>query len=130
MRKQNAEFRPSFLSHEGTQLYNNDYFGCVELDKYACYIIADGIETGDDAQSARLAVEAAAVAFTYRPSMKKKAVAGYLRQAHKALLNNPGKRKMKASITIVVTDYASLRYGYAGNTRLHLYRSGALIRES
>lgn len=37
---------------------------------------------------------------------------------------------MKASIAIVVTDYAKIRYAHAGNTRFALFRSGHQIRHS
>ena len=44
MRKLNSKVRTSFISEEGTYLQNKDYFAFVELDKYACYVIADGID--------------------------------------------------------------------------------------
>ena len=43
MRKYNSSIKTAFLSEAGSQLSNNDYFGFVELDNYACYVIADGI---------------------------------------------------------------------------------------
>lgn len=130
MRKQNSEFHMSFLSHEGTQLINNDYYGCVELDKFACYIIADGIETGDEAESAKTAIDAVAAAFSSHPSMSKRAIASYIRKAHSSLLSNTDQVRMKASITVVVTDYMKLRYGYVGNTRFNLFRGNYQIWHS
>ncbi|MBA8895164.1 hypothetical protein B0I61_000503 [Clostridium saccharobutylicum] len=41
MRKLNSKFETSFISEEGTYLQNKDYFAFVELDNYACYVIAD-----------------------------------------------------------------------------------------
>lgn len=130
MRKLNSEFHTAFLSNEGTQLTNGDYYGCVELDNFACYIIADGIETSDEAQSARLAVDAVAVDFSTRPAMSSLAIRGYLRKAHESLLYNSDNIRMKASITVVVTDYVKFRYGHLGNTRLSLFREGYQIHES
>lgn len=33
-------------------------------------------------------------------------------------------------MTVLVTDYASVRYGYAGNTRLRLYRNGEVAEQT
>ncbi|MDR2022915.1 MAG: protein phosphatase 2C domain-containing protein [Hungatella sp.] len=130
MRKENSEFKTAFISHEGTTLHNNDYFAFMEQDKLACYILADGIETGDESQSARIAAEAVAAAFNEHPSMTQGAIRKYLMAAHKRLKINRRQLSMKASITVVVTDYTTLRFGYVGNTRFHLYRGGQLLLES
>lgn len=125
MRKQNAEFKTAFTS-EANALKNTDYFGYVELDQYACYVIADGIDDQVDGISARLAVSAAVAAFSEAPSMSKKGMSSCLRAANKALLEAKSKMKLKASILVVLTDYSKLRYGQAGNIRLRLYRDGFL----
>ncbi|OYP51477.1 serine/threonine protein phosphatase PrpC [Lachnotalea glycerini] len=125
MRKQNSEFKTAFTS-EASELKNTDYFGFVELDRYACYVIADGIDDQVDGISAKLAVSAAVAAFSEAPSMSKKRMSACLRAANKALLEAKSKMKLKASIIVVLTDYAKLRYGQAGNIRLRLYRDGFL----
>ena len=51
MRKQNSEFKTAFTSEADCDLKNTDYFGYVELDDYACYVVADGID--DQLESAR-----------------------------------------------------------------------------
>lgn len=84
MRKINSEFHTSFVSHEGMQLVNHDYYGCVELDKFACYIVVDGIETDGQTESAKIAADAVAMAFSEKPSISKGALRSYLRSAHKA----------------------------------------------
>ena len=63
MRKQNSEFQTAFTSEADHDLKNTDYFGFVELDDFACYVIADGIDDQMDAMSARLAVAAAVSTF-------------------------------------------------------------------
>ena len=134
MRKENSEFKIDFLSQPGELvLHNNDYYGCSELDEFACYVVADGFRSGNDKledPSARLAVEAVITAFHAKPSMRKGYLAKYLKAAHKALLDNKGKERCRASITVVVTNYQKLRYGFAGNCRFNLYRSGKLLEES
>ncbi len=124
MRKQNSTFKTAFLSEAGSELENNDYFAFVELAQYACYVIADGLNDLSDAESARLATQSILLAFQEHPSIKKRALLSYLEAANKALAAADSREKLKASVTVVVTDYAKSRYGYAGNTRLRLYRDG------
>lgn len=126
MRKQNSTFKTKFISEAGSELGNNDYFAFVELEKYGCYVIADGLNDLPDAKSARLAVQTIILAFQEHPSMKRGAVGSYLKKANAALAGADGRERLKASVTAVITDYASIRYGYAGNTRLRLYRDGAV----
>jgi len=134
MRKENSSFNLNFLSQPGVQvLHNNDYYGCSELERFACYVVADGLESGNSKRkdaSARIAVEAIISAFNESPSIRRGAVVRYLQRAHEALCDEKGNSWYKASVTVVVTDYQKLRYGYAGNSRFNLYRSGRLIEES
>lgn len=130
LRKQNSTFATSFISEAGAKLENNDYFAYVELEQYACYVIADGLNDLQSSQSASLATQAVILAFQSQPSMKKRAVLSYLKAANQALLETDRKQRLKASLTIIVTDYAKIRYAYAGNTRIRFYRSGALYLQS
>ncbi len=130
MRKQNSTFKTAFLSEAGSKLENNDYFAYVELDRYACYVIADGANDLPDAESARLATQTIILAFQEHPSIAKGAVASYLKAADRALAKADSRQRLKASVTVVVTDYRKLRYGYAGNTRLRLYRNGMLREQT
>lgn len=129
MRKQNSTFKTAFISEAGSGLENNDYFAFVELEQYACYVIADGLNDLPDAESARLATQSIILAFQEHPSMTKRAVLSYLEAANQALVTGDSRERLKASATVIVTDYAKVRYGYAGNTRLRLYRDGG-VREA
>lgn len=124
MRKYNSSFKTAFISEAGSRLKNNDYFGFVELDKYACYVIADGITDMRDSQSAREAIECVINAFHNAPGISKRKIKQYLQYANAELLKGKSYEKLKASITVVVTNYEKCRYGYAGNTRLRIYRNG------
>ena len=130
MRKQNSEFKTAFTSEADHDLKNTDYFGFVELDHFACYVVADGIDDQTDAVGAKLAVAAAVSAFLESPSMGKRAMRRCLNAANKALIKENSKLKLKASVIIVLTNYASFRYGQAGNVRLRLYRDGFLKIQS
>lgn len=124
MRKYNSSIKTAFISEAGSKLENNDYFGFVELDSYACYVIADGITEMRNSESARVAIEAVINAFQSEPGISRGKIRSYLRSANKELLKGESYEKLKASVTVVVTDYQKCRYGYAGNTRFRLYRNG------
>lgn len=130
MRKQNSEFLTAFTSEAGNDIKNTDYFGFVELDNYACYVIADGIDDQYEAASARFAVEACVSAFLEKPSISKGCVKRCLYAANKALVEARRRRRLKASVIIVLTDYVKMRYGQAGNIRLRLYRNGFLKQKT
>lgn len=127
MRKFSSTVNTAFISEAGRQLINNDDFGFVELDKFACYVVADSIgETNEEHSAARLAIYSIIRKFTERPSMSKKAVQSYLREANRQLFKEKSDVRLKASVTVMVTDYMKLRYGQAGNTRLQFYRDGTM----
>lgn len=130
MRKQNSEFITAFTSEANESLKNTDSFAYVELDDLACYVVADGIDDFIDAKSARLAVDSVISAFTEAPSMSVNAMRRYLAIANKILIAARSKRRLKASVIVVVHDYVKMRYGQAGNTRLRLYRGGFLKEQS
>lgn len=124
MRKQNSTFKTSFISEPGSSLINGDYFAFVELDEYACYVIADGIGDRGEKESARLAVESIIMKFQEKPSLSRQAIHRYLKYANRILLQEDSYEKLKASVMVVVTNYEKARYGYAGNVRLRSYREG------
>lgn len=128
MRKQNSTLKTAFISEAGSELENNDYFAYVELDQFACYVVADGLNELPDAKSARLAIETVILAFQEHPSMRKRAMQSYLKAANQALLHSDSRNRLKASVTVALTDYVKLRYGCVGNTRLKLYRDG-IVKE-
>lgn len=130
MRKQNSEFLTAFTSEASNDIKNTDYFGYVELDDYACYVIADGIDDQLEAVSAKLAVAAAVAAFSEKPSINKRTLKRCIKAANNALITAKSKTKLKASIVIVITNYVSMRYGQAGNIRLRLYRDGFVKEQS
>lgn len=130
MRKQNSDFQAGFVSEAGSQLKNNDYFGYVELDEYACYVIADGITDLPDTESARLAIETVILRFQENPSISRLAIRRLVTAANKALLECDSYKRSEASLTVVVTDYRRIRYAYLGNTRLRMYRGGRVYRQT
>lgn len=130
MKKLNSSFKTAFISEAGANLINNDYFAFVELDDYACYAIADGITDLTASEGAKAAVENIILHFQQNPSLSKRALRSYLRAANRELLNATQNEHLKASVTVIVTDYEAIRYASAGNARFRLYREGTLKAQS
>lgn len=130
MRKINAKFNTAFISEAGSLLQNKDYFAFAEMDDFACYVIADGIEDDVELESAKIAVASIIRQFSENPSISQRTIKDWLKTANKELLALSKTMRLKASLTAVVTDYTSIVYGMAGNTRLRLFREGTLIHQS
>ena len=130
MRKQNSRFNTNFISEEGSALKNSDYFAYAELDNFACYVLADGIEDIADTESAKEAVESIILKFQEKPSISKASIHKYLKYANEVLLKSEKYMRLKASIVVAVTDYENLRLAYAGNTRIRLYRNNKVFYKS
>lgn len=71
MRRINSEFQTVNMSEEGQKLSNRDYFGYVEMDDFACYVLADSLDGDSSINSAKLVVESIIRDFTEVPSMGK-----------------------------------------------------------
>jgi len=127
MRKQNSKFNTNFISEEGSSLKNSDFFAYAELDNFACYVLADGIEDLADSESAKEAVESIIAKFQEKPSISKGKIHGYLKHANEVLLKAEKYMKLKASIVVAITDYENVRFGYAGNVRAKLYRNNKMF---
>lgn len=127
MRKENASFETKFISEAGSYLNNADYFAFVELKDYACYVIADGIDTDDMKKSAQQAVTVVIAKFSDMPGMSKAKLKSYMAEAHRTLLEESAEIRLEASILVLVTDYKKVRWAHAGNCRLALLHNGAII---
>ena len=130
MRRINSEFKTANMSEEGHKLSNRDYFGYVEMDDYACYVLADSLDEEPSVNSAKLVVESLIRSFTERPTIGKGRLKSYLAQAHKELTRQHGGMHLKASVVVAVTDYRKIRYGYAGNSRFYLIRNARILGRS
>lgn len=130
MRKDNSIFKTKFISEPGSCLQNADYFAFVELQDYACYCIADGIDDDRKRHSAELAVSAVINAFYEKSRMSKRLMKHYAKVAHKELLKETRDIRLEASILILVTNYKKIRWTNVGNTRLYHLRNGKVLHKS
>jgi len=130
MRRSNVKFNTAFISEPGSFIRNKDYFAFAEMDNFACYFMADGIDDDLEQESAKIAVDSMIRQFSENPSMEKREIQGWLETANKELVARSKSMRLKASITVFVTDYAFMMFGMTGNTRLYLFREGNLIHRS
>lgn len=130
MRRINSEFQTFHMSEEGQKLSNRDYFGYVEMDDFACYVLADSLDEEPLVNSARLVVESIIRDFTEAPTMRKGALRRYLRRAHAELLHQKEGMHLKAAVVVAVTDYRKLRYCHVGNSRLYLIRNARILERT
>ena len=126
MRKLNSKFKTSFISEEGSYLQNKDYFAFVELDKMACYVISDGIDEDTEIETGKIAVTEFIRLFTLRPTMNKAIIKRYLNKVNDEILNSGRNVRLKASMTIAITNYSKVRYVSIGNSRFYFFKDGYL----
>lgn len=128
MRKENASFITKFISESGSYLVNSDYFAFVELKDYACYVIADGIDTDEKKESAKLAITTVITKFSEAPGMSAGKLKQYMNAAHQALLAEADQIRLEVSMVILLSDYKKAMWAHAGNCRLYWMKNGG-IRE-
>lgn len=126
MRKENSTIQTKFISEPGSYLYNADYFAFVELNDCACYAIADGIDSDEKRESARLAVTAIITEFSENPGVSAGKLKRYLNVAHQTLINEAVEMRLECSVVVLLTDYKKAIWGSAGNSRLYLLRNGQI----
>ena len=130
MRRINSDFQTIHISEEGQKLSNRDYFGFVEMDDFACYVLADSLDDEPAINSARLVVDSIIRDFTEAPTMGKGRLCRYLHNAHAELLRQRAGMHLKVSVVVAVTDYRKLRYCHAGNSRLYLIRNDRILEQT
>lgn len=130
MRRINSEFQTFHMSEEGQKLSNRDYFGYVEMDDFACYVLADSLDDEPSVNSARLVVDSIIRDFTEAPTMGRGALRRYMRRAHTELLQKRSGMHLKVAVVVAVTDYRKLRYCHVGNSRLYLIRNARILERT
>lgn len=126
MRKENSNFKAKFLSEAGSQVKNTDYFAFVELENYACYCVADGIDRDRKKESAKIIVEEVIRTFLEKPKCNRKSLRRCVELANELIVKESTDCRLEASLLIVITDYKSIMYANAGNIRLYHIRNAAI----
>jgi serine/threonine protein phosphatase PrpC len=126
MRKENSKFKTKFLSEAGSQIKNTDYFAFVELEEFACYCVADGIDRDRKKESAKLIVEEVIRTFLEKPKCNHNCLKRCMEAANELILNESTESRLEASLLIIITDYKKFIYANAGNIRLYHIRNAAI----
>lgn len=130
MRKENSDFKTSFLSEAGSFMQNKDYFAYTELDDIACWVVVKGLDSDQEINSAELAVKGILEKFIEKPSMSRSKIKKYIKNAQELLQAQSLRVRLKASIILVVSDYSKMICAVAGNSRLYHFRNGRLFYKS
>lgn len=130
MRKENSDFKTSFLSEAGSFMQNKDYFAYAELDDVACWVAVKGLDSDQEINSAELAVKGILEKFMEKPSMSRKRIKKYIKNAQAVLQAQSLRVRLKASIIMIVSDYSKMIYAVAGNSRLYHFRNGIVTYKS
>ncbi len=130
MRKENSNFKTAFLSEAGSYMQNKDYFAYTELDDVACWVAVKGLDSDQEINSAELAAKGILEKFIENPSMSRRRIKKYLKNAQHLLQAQSLRVRLKASIVIVVSDYSKMICATAGNSRVYHFRNGTLSYKS
>lgn len=126
MRKNSSDFKTSFVSEAGTYVSNKDYFAYMELDDYACFVVADGIDSDEEISSAEVAVKSIFEDFSKKPTLSRRKIKNYLKNAQIALSDQGRIVRLKTSLIVVVTNYSRIVWAVSGNARMYLFRNGRI----
>ena len=135
MRRKESEFKTIFFSESGTQKINNDYFGYVQLDNYAIWVIADGYDGEEGANIAsKLSVESVIEYFTAHPRFNKEVIKELFKYTNDKIKQKQEEIEryslMHTSLLIVISNYNKILYGNIGNTRLYHIQGGYIVNQS
>ena len=127
-KKAESKFITSLVSRIGNVNVNSDYTGYIELDNYACWLIADGIDDVKGAEDAsKKVIEHIIHKFIEKPKFSKRYLKYLLKDGHEQIKKIQQSKKTKlgigTSLTIILSDYTSIILGSVGNTR------GILLRD-
>lgn len=123
MRKDSSDFNTSFISEGGSFIQNKDYFAFIELDDFACWVAADGIDSEEEINSAEIAVKSVFTDFSDNPTMSRKKLKEYIINANEELEKQSRRVALQASLILVVTDYTKVIWAVSGNVRLYHIRN-------
>ena len=135
MRKDESKFITKFFSEPGTQKKNNDYFGFLQLDNYAIWVVADGFDAEEGAEIvSKLAVESVIEYFMLHPRFNAEVIKEMIDYANLKIREKQEETEryslMHASLLVVISNYNSFLYGNVGNTRLYHMRNGYIVSQS
>jgi len=128
-------FSTASVSKCGGRSNNEDYCRFVQLSGCGCWVVADGLggHSGGEIAS-RMAVDTIIDSFTRKPGVDHEALMRYLNDAQTALVEyqykNPAFSGMRTTVVVMVSDYKSAIWAHLGDSRLYLFKSGSITRQT
>ena len=126
------ELHIASLCEIGERSINQDALACVQKDHLSCLVVADGAggHLGGEVAS-RLVVEAITDSFLRELSFGPRALQSYLQRAADAVAAGREEKSladMSATVAVVLIDQDNhcALFGHLGDTRIYLFRAGAL----
>lgn len=124
-------FTVAVISNKGGRKNNEDYYGYIQLDKFGCYVLADGLggcAAGEVAS--RTLVNEVISNFKVSPGITESKINEYLQKAQSTLKAYQKQNRcfygMKTTVVLLVTDYSSVRWAHVGDSRLYYFKRGKL----
>ncbi len=130
MRRLNSEFITKYISEAGSERKNKNYFGFAEMDEFACWVIAESYDNDPETLSAKLAVDTVISCFNNKPSLSKRRIKKYIKEADRQLKLQSVNYDLKASVLVVVSNYKKVRYAVCGNCHIHIFRGNGIFTKS
>lgn len=130
MRRTNSDFVTKYISEAGSKPVNKEDFGFVELDNFTCFVVAESLDNSTDEISAKIVVDSIINDFTFKPTMSKRKLEKYVKNANEQLNIQSTNFKLSASVLVVVSNYQKLRYVSCGNTSLSIFRGNSIFLRS
>jgi len=130
LRKLNSDFVTAYISEAGTQEQNRDYFGYIPMDGYICWAVAETYDNDNEILSAQIAIDTVLELFSKHPTLSKRKLRAYIKEAHRQMLLQSGNFQLKASIMVAASNYKKMRYAHCGNCRLYVFRGGNIFLKS
>jgi len=124
MRQLNSKIKVDFISEKGFDINDKTYFAYVPLENMVCYAVAESCDNYSSENSAEIAVKSVLESFERNPSFRN--LKQYIKKAHRILR----KKRLEASITVVISDYVKIKYASCGNVKFYLLNNDAIELES
>ena len=130
MRRLNSEFTTKYISEAGSESKNKNYFGFAEMDEFVCWVIAESYDNDPETLSTKLAVDTVISCFNNKPSLSKRRIKKYIKEADRQLKLQSVNYDLKSSILVVVSNYKKVRYAVCGNCHIHIFRGNGIFTKS
>lgn len=125
-------FYSASITNRGDRDINEDSLAGIELNKYGCYIVADGLGGHEKGEVASyLACLGAKSAFENAPGISYNDLYHYISESQKYVLNKQKEdnnlSSMRTTAAILATDYKKAAFAHIGDTRIYHFRNDKVI---